>query len=479
MYYPHFGLKEPPFKITPNTDFFFSGGNRGAILDALVYAIANGEGIIKVVGEVGSGKTMLCRMLQTILPENIESIYLANPSVAPEDVLHAIAFELQLKLPKNADRLKVMQELQAYLLSRHAEGRQVVIFVEEAQGMPLATLEEIRLLSNLETKQDKLLQIVLFGQPELDENLNQENIRQLRERITHRFNLGPLHTKDVGEYLIFRLRAAGYHGPHLFKDASIKKLSNASEGLVRRVNILADKALLAAFADNVYQVTPKHVDAAIQDSEFGVRPQWKKWGRFGFRQVDWGQPYVFWLGLFAAILAAGVLAAVLLNKWPTSKPIISGNQDIKKQVIQKSAAPSAALSANKPEQAISTINAQQLFVNQRLEATKQLLLNAKPKTILLQIKSVAGVLPAADPAQDGLLKTELEVLGQQLEMDNIYLYRMHQGNAIYTVILYGAYEQRADALKALNALPVEIRNNQPYLRTLAGVKKDIEYAAAH
>lgn len=163
MYYPHFGLKEPPFKITPNTDFFFSGGNRGAVLDALVYAIVNGEGIIKVVGEVGSGKTMLCRMLQTILPEKIESIYLANPSVAPEDVLDAIAFELQLELPKDADRLKVMQVLQAHLLKRHAEGRQVVIFVEEAQGMPLATLEEIRLLSNLETRQDKLLQIVLFG----------------------------------------------------------------------------------------------------------------------------------------------------------------------------------------------------------------------------------------------------------------------------------------------------------------------------
>lgn len=100
MYYPHFGLKEPPFKITPNTDFFYSGGNRGAVLDALVYAINSGEGIIKVVGEVGSGKTMLCRMLQAILPDKVESIYLAIPSVAPEDVLHAIAFELQLKLPK-------------------------------------------------------------------------------------------------------------------------------------------------------------------------------------------------------------------------------------------------------------------------------------------------------------------------------------------------------------------------------------------
>ena len=157
MYYAHFGLKQPPFKITPNTDFFFSGGNRGAVLDALIYAITSGEGIIKVVGEVGSGKTMLCRMLQTLLPEKVESVYLANPSVAPEDVLHAIAFELQLKLPKNADRLQVMQVLQKYLLDRHEQGKQVVIFVEEAQGMPIATLEEIRLLSNLETKHDKLL----------------------------------------------------------------------------------------------------------------------------------------------------------------------------------------------------------------------------------------------------------------------------------------------------------------------------------
>ncbi len=169
MYFSHFGLKQPPFKITPNTEFFFSGGNRGMVLDALIYAINTGEGIIKVVGEVGSGKTMLCRMLQTLLPEKVESVYLANPNMAPEDVLAAIAFELQIKLPKSVERPQLLQLLQKYLVDRHAEGKQVVIFVEEAQGMPIATLEEIRLLSNLETKHDKLLQIVLFGQPELDE----------------------------------------------------------------------------------------------------------------------------------------------------------------------------------------------------------------------------------------------------------------------------------------------------------------------
>jgi len=302
MYYAHFGLTQPPFKITPNTEFFFSGGNRGAILDALMYAVTSGEGIVKVVGEVGSGKTMLCRMLQTLLPEQVESIYLANPSVAPEDVLHAIAFELQLNLAKDADRLQVMQVLQKYLLDRHAEGKQVVIFVEEAQGMPLATLEEIRLLSNLETKYDKLLQIVLFGQPELDVNLNSNQIRQLRERITHSFNLGPLDEKAIGEYIIFRLRAAGYFGPHLFDKKAIALIAKAAEGLVRRVNILADKSLLAAFSENVYLVTSKHVQAAIKDSEFGGEHIKRK-----FRSHT--------MTAIAATLILGLSAGYLLNQW--------------------------------------------------------------------------------------------------------------------------------------------------------------------
>lgn len=269
MYYAHFGLQQPPFKITPNTDFFFSGGNRGAVLEALLYAINSGEGIVKVVGEVGSGKTMLCRMLQSRLPEHVESVFLANPSVAPEAILHAIAFELPLNLPPQADRLLVMQALQQYLLERHAAGRQVVIFVEEAQGMPLATLEEIRLLSNLETRHDKLLQIVLFGQPELDKNLDETQIRQLRERITHSFDLWPLNESEVGEYLIFRLRAGGHLGTNLFTPAAIRLIANASRGLVRRVNILADKSLLAAYSENLKQVTPEQVQAAIKDSEFG------------------------------------------------------------------------------------------------------------------------------------------------------------------------------------------------------------------
>src|SRR5258706_3951900 len=164
---------------------------------------------------------MLCHMLQSRLPAHIETIYIANPSVSPEEILHAIAFELQLNIPRDATRLSVMQSLHEFLLKRYAAGKRVVLFVEESQSMPLATLEEVRLLSNLETSNDKLLQIVLFGQPELDENLRQTNIRQLRERITHSFRLEPLNAGEIREYLMFRMRAAGYRGPDLFSSSVV------------------------------------------------------------------------------------------------------------------------------------------------------------------------------------------------------------------------------------------------------------------
>src|SRR5688572_2248921 len=276
MYYDHFGLTEAPFKITPNTDFFFSGGNRGPVLEALIYAITRGEGIVKVTGEVGSGKTMLCNMLQSRLPDNVDSVYLANPSVGPEQVLHAIAFELQLGLDRQADRLEVMHALQDYLVKGHAEGKRVVVFIEESQSMPLATLEEIRLLSNLETRNDKLMQIVLFGQPELDETLRRPDIRQLRDRIAHSFRLQPLNDGEVRDYLMFRMRAAGYRGPEIFTAGVVKRIARASSGLTRRINLIADKALLAAFAENTHTLSARHVKAALRDSEFGyAEPQWQ------------------------------------------------------------------------------------------------------------------------------------------------------------------------------------------------------------
>ena len=281
MYLDYFSLERHPFRITPDTSLFFSGGNqgRGVVLDAMLFAIESGEGILKVVGEVGSGKTMLCRMLEERLPQTTEIVYLANPRLSPDEILYAIAFELKLPVRGDTSKLLVMQQLQNYLIKQHTENRRVLVIIEEAQGMSVETLEEIRLFSNLETQVDKLMQIILFGQPELDKNLSSKNIRQLRERITHSFHLNPLTTRELSEYVRFRLGAAGCPCPQLLTRRAEWLVSRASGGLTRRINILVDKALLAAFAEDVLDgnevnggtsalITARHVWAAICDSNY-------------------------------------------------------------------------------------------------------------------------------------------------------------------------------------------------------------------
>jgi len=315
MYLEYYSLDRPPFRITPDPSLFFTGGanGRGVVLEALLYAITTGEGILKVVGEVGSGKTMLCRMLEERLPPSVEMVYLANPNLSPHDILYAIAFELKLPVDHSTQRLVLMQHLQDYLLKQHASNRSVLVIIEEAQSMPIETLEEVRLFSNLETHQHKLMQIVLFGQPELDKNLQNKAIRQLRERITHSFYLRPLTVEETSDYIRFRLQAAGCPAPQIFSEAAEKLIAKASGGLTRRINIIADKALLAAYAesatgarprtvDNMLQPTvlPRHVRAAISDS--------------GYAPGFWSVPRV------AAVIAAIGLVMVAGIWWQLGRP---------------------------------------------------------------------------------------------------------------------------------------------------------------
>jgi type II secretory pathway predicted ATPase ExeA len=266
MYLEHYGLDELPFRITPHTDFFFDGADRGTTLEALLYAIQHDEGIVKVSGEVGSGKTMLCRVLMERLPENVETIYLANPSLTRDEILLAIADDLRLETTADSSRV-LLRQLQEHLIESYASGRRVVILIDEAHAMPEDSLEQVRLLSNLETSRHKLLQLVLFGQPELDQMLAATSMRQLRDRITHSFRMRPLTEDEIARYVSFRLRAAGYRGPDLFTPKAIALLTRGSAGLTRRVNVLADKALLSAFAVDTHAVDEKHVQRAIADAE--------------------------------------------------------------------------------------------------------------------------------------------------------------------------------------------------------------------
>jgi len=444
VYLEYFGLSQPPFKITPNTEFFFPGGNRGPILDALVYAITHGEGIVKVTGEVGSGKTMLCRMLEDSMPDTVETVYLANPSVEPGEILHAIAFELHLDLPQGATRLQVMQSLQEYLLKRHAEGKQVVLFVEEAQAMPLATLEEIRLLSNLETQHHKLLQIVLFGQPELDELLSDPAIRQLRERVVHSFHLDPLNATDTRAYLNFRMRQAGYKGPDVFGQAAVREIARASLGLTRRINIIADKALLVAYTERTHDVSAKHVLAAAKDSEFidfAVQDQ---------RRV--------WVG-GAALLLLGLAVGFAVARW--TAPTISATA-----VNAAAAVPSTAVATQAPVQP-ATADAPVSLAEARLAATERWLDSSAPGVVSIHIQ----LMGAADAQK---LDKYLEELGKLVEIEKVFVYRTKAGGKPAWSVLYGSYPDRAAANQALSQLPAGIRAQRPYLRTVQGVRAETE-----
>jgi type II secretory pathway predicted ATPase ExeA len=478
MYYAFFGLNQPPFKITPDTDVFFEGGNRGAILEALIYAISQGEGIIKVTGEVGSGKTMLCRMLQTRLPDNVETVYLANPSVSPEEILHAIAFELQLEVVKDASRLEVMHRLNDYLLGRHAQGRHVVLFVEESQGMPIPTLEEIRLLSNLETNQHKLLQIVLFGQPELDASLRQVQIRQLRERITHSFMLAPLTPRDIRSYLSFRLHAAGYRGPDLFGKRVVEYIAHASEGLTRRVNIVADKALLAAFADGTHDVSLKHVKAAVRDSEFSSQAR---------RAPVPGLAYAVGGLLIGGVL--GIAAFAGLEAWRSQNPVAEAAQSTvgpdtatAPQAEQAPAeparhspataqadpapAPGAATVSSAPAAGVAPQSEQVDLLEQRLLATERWLADTPESRYSIQLLG-------SPDAQ--LLRSHLNTISKFLEIEKVFVYRTKARDRPSLTVLYGSFGSRAEASEQIDRLPEELKMNRPYYRTIKGIRAEIEF----
>ena len=494
MYYAFFGLNQAPFKITPDTDVFFEGGNRGAILEALIYAISNGEGIIKVTGEVGSGKTMLCRVLQTRLPKNVETVYLANPSVSPEEILHAIAFELQLPIARDAGRLEVMHALNTYLLERHSQQRQVVVFVEESQGMPIPTLEEVRLLSNLETQQYKLLQIVLFGQPELDENLRQPQIRQLRERITHSFTLFPLDQKDVKAYLTFRLQAAGYHGPDLFSRRVIAYFTRASGGLTRRVNLVADKALLAAFAEGTHNVTLRHARAAVRDSEFSDLPR-----------TPVPAPLAYALGGLAVGGAIGVAVfaayqTLLVPAPPVSAPTASTLADAAVPAAQTAEPRSAPARAPERIAAAAPVFAQGSptvtgaqdgttpqptlqpgpaeanlaagdgdsaaadVLEQRLRATEQWLAEQSGTMYSIQLLGTG---------KPELLRDYFKTIAKYLEIEKVYVYRTVANQRPSLTVLYGNFVARAEVVRVLQSLPEELKANRPYYRTIQGVRSEI------
>jgi MSHA biogenesis protein MshM len=266
MYQRHFGLREQPFGITPDTSFFFACSNYQQALNTLLVAANNGEGFIKITGEVGTGKTLLCRKFMATLDDSFVTAYIPNPYLEPRTLMLALADELEIPLERDIDQYHLLKAINHRLLILAREGKRALLCLDEAQAMPLESLEALRLLTNLETEKRKLLQIVLFGQPELDQKLQEDAIRQLTQRITFHYHLAPLSEDDLEFYLSHRLSVAGYSGSRLFGRDAVKLLSAASGGIPRLVNILAHKSLMVTYGEGKQQVRARHVKAAAKDT---------------------------------------------------------------------------------------------------------------------------------------------------------------------------------------------------------------------
>ena len=439
MYLEHFGLSAPPFRITPHPEFFFEGAHRGEILTALSYAVEAGEGLMTVTGEVGSGKTMLCRVLAEHLPAQIDTVYLTNPSLSADELLLTIADDLGVKLDTTRPGSRVRQ-LQNILIERYAADHQVVVLIDEAHAMPDESMEEVRLLSNLDHGHHKLLQIVLFGQPELNERLQQPQLRQLRERITYRFELSPLKLTDVATYIDWRLRAAGYTGTNPFSKAALRLLSRAARGLARRINILADKSLLAAFAEGRHEISAYHVRIAIKDCRFSApnRLPWLLAGLLLLTGASW-------------ITGGQYLAARLV---PTA-PKITQTQPF---ADQHAIASSAGIVSSRISHAI---------VRESLRR-----LDAAPGGAMAIMVGTADVAHLAE--MEALHARAAHLLPQ----DKMLLLPTRLGSRTGWGVFYGFFPDRPTAKQALAALPATLRKGKPFVRTAVGIKIE-QFSSAH
>ncbi|MBF0172395.1 MAG: AAA family ATPase [Magnetococcales bacterium] len=277
MYRSHFGLQELPFQITSDTEFIYFSASAQEALNVVMVALSFGEGFVKITGEVGTGKTLLSRKLMAMLEtREFVTACLHNPMMKPEDIYKAFAEELGLPpFDESAGFQHFVKQIAEHLMQLKQQGKKVVLLVDEAQTLADETLEAIRLITNLETEKQKMLQVVLLGQPELDQRLERQyNLRQLRQRITFSCRLQPLSLAETGRYIHHRLQIAGHQGENLFTDRAIRRLHRRSGGIPRLINILAHKSLMAAFGKGVLQVEVAHVAAAIADTEGLATSQW-------------------------------------------------------------------------------------------------------------------------------------------------------------------------------------------------------------
>ena len=474
LYLDHFGLNKPPFQITPDLGFFFAGGRRGDILTALLHVAQHEEGIMTLVAEVGSGKTLLARLMISKLAADICTIYLANPSFSRDEILGAIARDLGLiDLPASTEAR--LAALQNELLRRHAAGQRVLLVIDEAHAMPTESLEEVRLLSNLETEQHKLLNIMLFGQPELDETLADRRMRQVRDRVIHRFQLTPLPAEEAAAYVDHRLRAAGWSGGALFAPAAMALLIKASGGRARRINLLADKALLGAYASGKSTVQAEQVRNAVAELHDDIAPASR-----------WKLPGWPW-AVVAIALLAGVGLAVMLGqqgRQSEASTAISASNTVAVVAAQPAAAPQPSPVVRAPASAAAV--AALAIVPQVAASAPVPVLPQDARSWMapvqpflartqnqIQAPELSGyTLQIAALPRDTPAAVYLQNVARLIDSEQVYAQLSHYNGKDFVAVFVGHYPSVAKANAALQDLPAALKANKPIVRTWLKIKQD-------
>ncbi len=308
MYNDYFGLREPPFSIAPNPQYLFMSPRHREALAHLLYGIQSDGGFILLTGEVGTGKTTVCRCLLEQIPEDVDTAYILNPKQTAQELLATACDEFKIDYPEGASIKVLVDALNKFLLESHQKGRKTVLIIDEAQNLSVDVLEQLRLLTNLETNQRKLLQIILLGQPELLTLLARQELRQLSQRVTARFHLDALNREEVADYIQHRLDTAGAKGS-LFPPGTVKRIYQISNGIPRLINLVCDRALLGTYVQNKLQVDVATVNNAAKEI---LGPAQKK---------SYG-----WMYAIAALLLIVVVGSLVIPQ-TVSQPAITSHPE--------------------------------------------------------------------------------------------------------------------------------------------------------
>lgn len=499
MYESFFGLNGLPFKITPDDRIFYGGAQRQEVLDALIYTVERGEGLITVIGEVGTGKTTIARVLAKRLPEGVHIASIYMPNVQSLDMLYMIAHELGLTIPPHQPKYVVVEALREYLLKQQQAGKRTLLLIDEAQSMPLETLEELRLLSNMQTDDFKLLQIMLFGQQELQQVLNQPCVRQVKDRIVYHLDLQPFSVEELAAYLAFRMRMVGYRGERFFSDDVVAAIHQSTKGFPRAVNKLADHVLMSAFAEESDQILLRHVTVPISAVSIQIREHAPQL----LRQIQSSLALQIALGVAVLIILVVVFSVV----FSSDKSLIVSAESL--AVEQPIVSPQQPTSNEMQPAVVPTANsAKPKLLNENTTAAVELISTAPTLKPLAEVtppvkryslsywqdnhrktlQRLAELPPSAvyslqlmsDPWR---LRDEFSVLTRsvtsKLPENTIFLidYVLSDGRP-RIALLYGVYNSREEALAALDVLPGFAKSFAPVVVALKSVSKQMSLSTA-